>query len=256
MRKNKHYILSITILALGILSCGNTTLEKAKDQLQTSKIQLLNTNESDCNSYYPLTKGTSFELTSYNKKGKVESFINHKIIESQNIDNGILATCEMQVSDNKGNEGLQMTYETKCQNGKYYLNLENMFSELTSQYKAQGMKISFENGISVIPNNLRVGNELEDATMIMTMTTGAMNMKMSITVSDKKVIGKETITTPAGTYDCLILTQNTTMTMGKLMNITSRSKDWISKGVGSVKSENYDKNGKLDGYTLLTKFNK
>jgi hypothetical protein len=149
-----------------------------------------------------------------------------------------------------------MTYESKCQNGKYYFNLENMFSQMTSQYKAQGMKINFKNGITVIPNNLAVGDKIEDATMIMEMSSDAMNMEMNITVSDKVVAGKETVTTPAGTFECLVLTQNTTVSMGKLMNITTSSKDWISKGVGTVKSENYDKKGKLDGYSLLTKFSK
>ncbi|MEP5613523.1 MAG: hypothetical protein ABJP45_14825, partial [Cyclobacteriaceae bacterium] len=148
----------------------------------------------------------------------------------------------------------EMTYDAKCQNGEYFLNLESMFSQLTSQYEAQGMKVSVDNGMSVIPNNLAVGDKLEDVTMTMKMSSAAFNMNMMITVSDRTVTGKETITTPAGTFDCMILSQKTTTKMGEMMTVTTSSKEWLSKGVGSVRSENYDKKGKLEGYTLLTKF--
>ena len=131
-----------------------------------------------------------------------------------------------------------------------------MFSQLTSQYESQGMEISIEDGISVIPNNLAVNDKLEDATMVMNMSSALMNLKMTITIFDRIVTGKETITTPAGTFDCMILSQKTTTKMGKIMSITTSSKEWLSKGVGSVRTENYNKNEKLEGYSLLTKFSK
>ena len=256
MEKTQQFYLITIGVALVFISCGNTTIDKTDRLLTEAKIELTNSTVQNCDGYYPMNKGVSFEMTSYNKKDKVEAIMKHKIIESKDIANGVIATCEMSFSDEKGNQGLEITYESKCQNGKYYFNLENMFSQMTSQYEAQGMKISFKNGITVMPNNLVVGDKLEDATMTMEMSSDAVNMEMIITISDKVVIGKETITTPAGTYDCLILTQNTTISMGKLMNITTSSKDWISRGVGTVKSESYDKNGKLDGYSLLTMFSK
>lgn len=160
----------------------------------------------------------------------------------------------MIVSDQKGKPSMDMTYSAKCQNGKYYLNLENMFSQLTSQYEAQGMKISLDDGVAVIPNDLAVGDKLDDVTMKMKISSAAYNMEMDITIFDRKVTGKETKTTPAGTFECMILSQKTTVKMGTMMTVTTSSKEWLSKGIGSVRTENYDKKGKLEGYTMLTKF--
>lgn len=256
MKKTQQFYILIIASALTLTSFGGKANRNSNGLLAESKSELTNANADDCNGYYPMSEGVSFELTYYDKKDKAKSTIKHKIVESKDIENGIVATCEMMVSDQKGNPGMEMTYESKCQNGKYYLNLENMFSQLTSQYKAQGMKVSIENGITVIPNDLAVGDKLEDATMSMKMSSGPMNMEMNITITDRIVIGKETKTTPAGAFDCMVISQKTTTQMGKVMTVVTSSKEWLSKGVGSVRTENYDKKGKLEGYTLLTKFSK
>ena len=41
-----------------------------------------------------------------------------------------------------------------------------------------------------------------------------------------------------------------------IMNIEGSSKEWYAEGVGVVRSESYNKNGKLTGYSELTKFEK
>jgi len=40
------------------------------------------------------------------------------------------------------------------------------------------------------------------------------------------------------------------------MKIKFENKKWISKGIGIVKSESYNKNGNLMGYSDLTSFKK
>jgi hypothetical protein len=41
------------------------------------------------------------------------------------------------------------------------------------------------------------------------------------------------------------------MKMGINMSMNFSGTEWIAEKVGMVKSESYDKNGKLAGYTLL-----
>lgn len=256
MKSIQQFYMLVIALVLTFTSCNNKANKNIDSILAENKTELVNANTQDCDGYYPMSKGISFELTSYDKKDKATAIIKYKIIESKSINNGIVATSEMSISDEKGNPGMEMTFETKCQNGKYYLNLENMFSQLTSQYEAQGMKISIENGISVVPNNLTVNDQLEDTTMLMKMSSTAMSMEFHITFFDRVVIGKETITTSAGTFDCMILSQKTSMKMGEMMTITTSSKEWLSKGTGAIKSESYNEKGKLESYNLLTKFSK
>ena len=256
MTKTKLFNLLTLVLTLGTYTYANSTNTKLDSLLAAAETNAPTLLANDCDAYFPLNKGVKFEHTNYTKKGKEDSKIEYEIIESKAIDNGILATFKMNSTDNKGKEEIDMTYEAKCQNSKYYINMENMFAQITSTYKEQGMEISFEDGFSVIPNNIAVGDKLEDAEMIINMSSSVIKMKMTLTVTDKEIIGKETITTPAGTYDCMILTQTTTVKLGKMMSVKTTSKHWIAKGVGSVKTENYDKNGKLEGYTLLTQFTK
>ena len=223
--------------------------------LLTFSITTFAVKSQDCNGYYPLNEGTTFEITSYSKKDKAESIANNKITSSKDITNGVEATVDMSITSIKEKQTTKFNFAIKCQNSIYYIDLKNMFSSLTSQYK--GMDISFDEGMATIPANIKVGDKLEDATMTMNMSTGGTQvMSMIITISDRTVISKESKTTSAGTFDCMILTQNTTIKMGTMMTIKTSSKEWLAKGVGNVRTENYDKNGNLDGYSILTKFSK
>jgi hypothetical protein len=256
MKNTQQVYLLIIGLGIGLAAYGSTLINKTDSLNTNSSSKQKISNSSDCNGYYPVEKGTTMELTSYNKKGKEEAVVEHTIIASKQIDNGVEIKSKMVFSDKKGNPENEMTYESKCQNGKYYLNLENLFSQLITPYESQGMEIIIEDGFAIIPNNLSVGDKLEDASLTIKMNAGIMNMVMTVNVTDRVILAKESLTTTAGTFDCLILSQTTTTTMGKLVSATSSSKSWISKGVGSVKYENYNKSGKLDSYTLLTKFRK
>lgn len=255
MKKSQQFYTLIVLAVLIVGSCKNKSNEIVYYAKQSNR-SMPNAIEQGCDSYYPLNKGIVYELTYYDKKDKVNTIVKNKIVESKNIDNGVEATCKMIFTDQKGNSSIEMTYKAKCQDDKYYLNLESMFSQLTSQYKAQGMDISIENGIAIIPNNLAVGDKLEDIAMSMKMSSNVFNTNVVVTILDRNVVGEETKTTPAGTFDCMILSQNTITKMGDIMTVKTSSKEWISKGVGIVRSENYNKKGELEGYTLLTKFSK
>ena len=61
------------------------------------------------------------------------------------------------------------------------------------------------------------------------------------------------MTCPAGTFDCIQLSQKVALKMG--INIEAYSKEWYAEDIGMVRSESYTKNGKLTGYSLLTKLN-
>jgi len=62
------------------------------------------------------------------------------------------------------------------------------------------------------------------------------------------------VTTPAGTFDCIKMTQDTDVKA--IFKMKAKTTTWYTKGVGMVKTENYDKNGKVESSTVLTKFEK
>ncbi|ETN96646.1 acyl-CoA dehydrogenase [Zhouia amylolytica AD3] len=99
---------------------------------------------------------------------------------------------------------------------------------------------------------MRVGQELPDSTMEMEIMAGSVKMDFGVKSFNKKVVAEETINVPAGTYDCMVVTEHTETKM--MITKKTTSKLWYAKGVGLVKQEEYNKKGDLVGLTVLTNF--
>ena len=212
-------------------------------------ISFTSVSQNACKAYYPFEEGTKFEITNYNKKGKKEGVVKYEVT---NVD-GNVATIKTIIHDAKGKEVTTMDYQIICDGNKVSIDFKSMMNpDLFKQYKGMEMDIT---GTNVeLPNNLQVGQSLKDANMNMEIDMGAMKMNMSIDMLNRKVDKKESITTPAGTYDCFALSYDSEMKMG--MKMTFKFKEWIAEGVGVVRNESYNKNGKLMGYSELTSFSK
>ena len=78
-------------------------------------------------------------------------------------------------------------------------------------------------------------------------------MKMEMSITNRKVVDEVEITTPIRTFDTYKITAQEDIKM-TMLNRSSSSTYYYAEGYGQVKSESYDKNGKLSGYMLLTKF--
>lgn len=97
-----------------------------------------------------------------------------------------------------------------------------------------------------IPSDISVGDGLPDYGIeikIMFLTT-RMNVK------DRRVTGRETITTPAGTFDCYVVEEDLVV-KAMMMNEKSSQKSWYARGVGLIRQESRTK-GKLSGTSILT----
>ncbi len=205
--------------------------------------------QNTCSAYYPFEEGAKFEITSFNKKGKKESVVNYEITT---IDNNV-ATIKAKISDAKGKEVTTTEYNITCNGNSVSIDFKSLMNpDLFKQYKDMEMEMSGTN--IEFPNNLDVGQTLKDANLKMTMNMSGIKMNMSINMLNRKVDAKESITTVAGTFDCFAISYNTEMKMG--MKINYKIKEWIAKGVGVVKSETYNKKGKLMGYSELTSITK
>ena len=93
-----------------------------------------------------------------------------------------------------------------------------------------------------LPNDLKVGQSLKDAKIIISVSKGFFSAKLDISMTDGKCTAIENITVPAGTFQCHKITQNvTTVSMGK--TTLTRAVSWYAPNIGVVKTETYtDKN--------------
>ena len=97
-----------------------------------------------------------------------------------------------------------------------------------------------------IPAELSVGMELPDYEIEIKV----MFITSKMGCRDRKVIGRESVTTPAGTFDCYVVEE--TMTAKAMMvNEKTRQVSWYARGIGLVRQQTFDKK-KLTGTTLLS----
>ena len=207
----------------------------------------------DCSAYYPFKEGTTFELTSYDKKDKLVSVVKYKMASVVTNGNVITATVEVEIFNDKKESVVQSSYHMTCEENKVSIDFKSLIdSEMLTKY--QDMEIDFTGTDMIIPNDLSVGNTLPDSDVLMTIKMTPMQMKMSVKMLNGKVEKQEKITTPAGTFDCYVISFETEFKMG--IKRRGKTKQWLAKGIGIVKSEEYNKKGKVISKSLLTKFSK
>lgn len=212
----------------------------------------LATAQNDCNMYYPLNEGATFQLTSYDKKNKPTAVLDYKVLKIANSAVGKVGTIYGTVKDEKGKMLGELEYDVICKDNKLSVDYQSMLSpQMMEQFKEMDYEISGTN--LDWPNDLSVGMTLPDGNMTMKIGMSGINMTMTVDQKNRKVIGKEKITTPAGTFDCYVVTFDTAVKMG--INQTTSSKQWVSEGVGMVKQEDSQK-GKITNTTMLTAISK
>lgn len=202
-----------------------------------------------CSVYYPLQKGTSFQITSYDKGDKPSAIVDYKVSDA-GTDWAMLA---YEVKDKKGKVIATSEYEIRCQDDGIAIDFKSLGAPgIMEQYEDMEIEVSGTN--LIIPNELLEGRELPDSNMHMTIHVNPIKLNMDVNITNRKVSGKETVTTPAGTFDCVVLSYNFESKMG--IKISGTAKQWLAEGVGMVKQEDYNKKGKLISWSELTAFSK
>lgn len=209
--------------------------------------------QNNCEAFFPFKAGVTMEYTLYGKKDKVETVAVHRVKElGATADGGVKAEVETSVSDDKGKKIIDGVYSARCKDNVLYMDLTRLLPPQLMQTMGQ-MEATMEGEGLAFPSNLQVGQSLPDASTTIKMNGSGLGnlMNMTISVTDRKVESKESVTTPAGTFDCYKITSTTYVK--SIIGQTTRSAEWFAKDVGVVKSEFYDKKGNMDGYMLLTK---
>jgi len=201
-----------------------------------------------------MAEGSSLKYTNYDKKGKEDAQLTYRVVEVTSVGDRVTATIEMEVSDLKGNTH-SSSYGISCEGDAVKVDFKSLLNEQMLTRMGQGeMEISGED--LEFPNALSVGQELPNGKVEIKMKlSGALNMNMNVETLNRKVEKKEKLTTPAGTFDCFVVyaETRTKMMMGTQ---TLPSRTWLAEGVGMVKQESYNKDGKLMSSMQLTEFKK
>jgi uncharacterized protein DUF3108 len=206
---------------------------------------------AQCNQFYNLKNGTNWTISNYDAKGKLQSKTIQKVSAYKESSSGFEATFDITSVDKKGEQTLAGSSTITCENGVVYFDMNDMFPDETIE-SMQSFEMTIDGTNLELPNNLEAGQVLKDANINLRIEAAPMQMNFKIDVTDRKVLAEENIKTPAGDFSCFKITQKIYMkTIGK---IEVNSIEWYAKGVGMVKSESYNKKGKLSAYSILTAY--
>lgn len=212
--------------------------------------------QNACSKYYPMEEGSTFQYTMYNKKDKVEGVTDYVVSNVENDGGNTKATMKLTFTDGKGKNVIESDYNITCTGDGVKIDYESLFpSEMKKQYEDMGMEMEITGTDIEIPNDLSAGQTLDDANVSVSMDMGAMKMKINVETFDRKVEKMESVTTPAGTFDCYLITEKSKSKV-MMANMEMSNKVWISEGVGMIKQESYSNNGKLMNRMELTKYSK
>jgi len=198
--------------------------------------------------YYPPTVGGVFEMQTFDDKGKLR-MTNTAVVKA--ID-GNKATIDSKVIDDKNKNIAAMTFDVVCKDGNLYVDGGGMVPISMFEGKKDA-SVSVTGDKVVYPENLSATSALPDATIQMKMEMQGMPFPMNSTIKiqNRKVEGQEDVTVPAGTFKCWKISYDLEYKI--LVNFHGKAIEWICPGKGFIKSESYNKNGKLAGSSVRTK---
>lgn len=214
----------------------------------------INLKAQDCSSYFSFQKGMKMELTNYDKKDKVSAVLKYEILDYKSTGNGMTLSIKNETYDAKGKLIVKGESSGTCKDGEYMADLRNIGTDMIP--KTADLQMEYSGDQLVYPANLKEGQQLKDASINIkaSMTGGMTLMNLTANIIDRKVAGFETIETPAGKFDCAKITY--TMKVKFMGNRTLDCAEYLAKGIGVVKSEQFDDKGKKQSSMMLTKLEK
>jgi len=209
--------------------------------------------QDNCKAYLP-PEGTTLVYANLNKKGKQTSTTTTKVISVKEVDGVTIYRVHQLISDGKEKNDMENEFEYQCDGNKFIIDMETVLN--AEQMKAfEGGKVVAEVENMYIPGELEEGMELNDGHIKMEVYVEPLTTKVTARAFYRKVVGKEIIETPAGTFEAWKIDGNIESKFA-FMRFAFRVIEWYVPDVGVVKSETYDDRERFVGSTLLQKIEK
>ena len=199
------------------------------------------------NIFFPTKVGSVQTYATLNNKGKVEGYVRQTITDIKGGGNDMTISYLSEIVDKENKDGeakMSIPLTIHIKDGIMYFDLNSMMPAQKDQPQMGELKMEITGAPTEIPTNLQVGQTLKDANMVMSMNMGFIKMKTEVNLTIGKCLAIEDVTVPAGTYKSHKVTQTAEATVMKI-KATTTTITWYAPGVGTVKSETYDKDNKL-----------
>lgn len=215
-------------------------------------------NAQDCKGYYFMQKNGKIDMTVFNDKDKPMVVVHYKVTDVQNSGNSVTSSVQVESVDSDGKQIGSGAGKIICSGSNLSI---DMGMSMTSMEQLKGMEVKSNDAYLDYPSNLSTGMQLKEGTFDFSIaTSGDPFSQINMKYLNRKVEGKESITTPAGTWDCFKITYDSEMKMKMALGISIPVKikavEYFAPGFGVVKTVTYNKKGKLSGTTMITAYSK
>jgi hypothetical protein len=211
------------------------------------------TSAQDCG-FYNLSAGMVTAYQNLDAKGKVASTVRTTCLDVNKVGKATIYKIKSEYADTKNKNQSNKEYTMKCEDGQFYIDMQSLVDP-KSMEAFKDMDISIDSKDLVYPPGLMAGQVLPDASITISAASGGVKlMNLVVNITKRKVVGTESVTVPAGTFDCFKITYDIETKMMFKINYTVA--EYVNMGVGSVKTETFDKKGNLSASTILVELKK
>ncbi len=206
----------------------------------------------ECTYFFPMEEGSLIELRHYDKKAKVSGTTRQEIIDKKTAGGAVSITIKNTFFDEKGEELMTSDLTMECKDGVFTFDMDNYLND--EMIRGIGdIEFTIEGDNLEFPAKMSPGDQLKEGTIKLIVPEMSM-MNMTTKVYNRKVEAREKVTTEAGTFECYKITYD--IYTDAMIDINMKGIEWIAQDVGAVRTESYNKKGKLIGYTELIKLEK
>lgn len=203
--------------------------------------------QNPCSQFYQREVGKTQVIHQFDKRENLSTITRYTVTAADDMG----MTIAMSLSDKRDRPITEASFKALCAGGTTRLDPRSIMSAQIQQY--EGMEYSITGDDISIPNELTIGQTLPDAEVTMVVDSGMINITSTVTMTDRKVERTESVTTPAGTFECFVITYTNTLSMG--ISRTMYTTQWIASGIGMVKEETKKRNGNLVTKSILHTIN-
>lgn len=195
--------ICLAFLVCSIIACNNNKSSETTSKDSTSTSETSPTGSSvggKCASLYVFQEGAVVENASYDENGKETSRQTSNVLKVSNEGGSLSSEVQMKTSGADSNNVFTGKY--RCDGKNLYVDLSSLFANMESQ------GATMQGDAVVFPIDLTDGQVLPEASYNFKVDAQGQQMKTTVSIKDRKVEGRESITTPAGTFNCYKITAN------------------------------------------------
>ncbi|WP_211999758.1 hypothetical protein [Chitinophaga sp. HK235] len=211
----------------------------------------------DCAGYYYLLNNAEVEMTVYDAKGTASGKTIYKVSNVHKEATGTVSDFTATIYDKSNRMLTTSEGRFKCSGDGVAVDMKVGMPSM-SQLKDLKMEAKTTNAFLDYPASMHIGQELKGGAFEMAGNVSGMDVSVNYAITNRKVAGKEKITTPAGSWDCYKISYDLAFKMqmmGTGVPMKLNAVEWFAPGFGVVKTLSY-MDGKEAGGTLITGFKK